>query len=108
MDEAEDSADNAFIANRIAQELRSPRLERRFVFTTHNANIPIFGDAEWIGVCSSGTQDRGELPIDRQGSIDIPGIRDQAAPFWRVARKRSCGARSHAGLIADDPPVQTA
>lgn len=78
MDQPEDNLDNAFIADRIIQELRSAKTERQFLFATHNANIPVFGDAEWIGVCSA-TEDHAEMPLDAQGSIDIPTIRDQVA-----------------------------
>ncbi|MCG8047518.1 MAG: ATPase [Candidatus Thiodiazotropha endolucinida] len=78
MDQPEDNLDNAFIAERIVQELRAAKTERQFLFATHNANIPVFGDAEWIGVCSA-TEERAEMSIDAQGSIDIPVIRDQVA-----------------------------
>ena len=78
MDQPEDNLDNAFIAERIVQELRAAKTERQFLFATHNANIPVFGDAEWIGVCSA-SEDRAEMPAEAQGSIDIPLIRDQVA-----------------------------
>lgn len=78
MDQPEDNLDNAFIAERIVQELRAAKTERQFLFATHNANIPVFGDAEWIGVCSA-SGDRAEMPVEAQGSIDIPAIRDQVA-----------------------------
>ena len=78
MDQPEDNLDNAFIAERIVQELRAAKTERQFLFATHNANIPVFGDAEWIGVCSA-SEDRAEMPVEAQGSIDIPLIRDQVA-----------------------------
>ena len=78
MDQPEDNLDNAFIAERIVQELRVAKTERQFLFATHNANIPVFGDAEWIGVCSA-SEDRAEMPVEVQGSIDIPAIRDHVA-----------------------------
>lgn len=78
MDQPEDNLDNAFIAERIVQELRAAKTERQFLFATHNANIPVFGDAEWIGVCSA-SGERAEMPLEAQGSIDIPAIRDQVA-----------------------------
>lgn len=78
MDQPEDNLDNAFIAERIVKELRSAKTERQFLFATHNANIPVFGDAEWIGVCTA-TVDGAKMPPDRQGAIDIPEIRDHAA-----------------------------
>ena len=78
MDQPEDNLDNAFIAERIVRELLSAKTERQFLFATHNANIPVFGDAEWIGVCTS-TGERAEMPPHMQGSIDVPEIRDHVA-----------------------------
>lgn len=78
MDQPEDNLDNAFIAERIVQELRAAKTERQFLFATHNANIPVFGDAEWIGVCTS-SGEQAKMPEEVQGSIDIPIIRDEVA-----------------------------
>ena len=78
MDQPEDNLDNAFIAERIVSELRTTKMTRQFIFATHNANIPVFGDAEWIGVFSS-QQNRGILGLESQGSIDVPAIRDNVA-----------------------------
>ena len=78
MDQPEDNLDNAFIAERIVKELRSGKTERQFLFATHNANIPVFGDAEWIGVCTA-SGDRGRIAQDVQGSIDVPKVREHAA-----------------------------
>jgi len=78
MDQPEDNLDNAFIAERIVAELRASKIERQFLFATHNANIPIFGDAEWIGILES-TSDGATLPHERQGSIDSITVRDRAA-----------------------------
>ena len=86
MDQPEDNLDNAFIAERIVQELRAAKTERQFLFATHNANIPVFGDAEWIGACSA-SEDRAEMPIAAQGSIDIPEIRDQVASILEGGRE---------------------
>ena len=78
MDQPEDNLDNAFIAERIVSELRTTKMTRQFIFATHNANIPVFGDAEWIGVFSS-QQNQGILGLESQGSIDVPAIRDNVA-----------------------------
>ncbi|TAL36123.1 MAG: DNA repair protein [Spirochaetes bacterium] len=78
MDQPEDNLDNAFIAERIVTELRASKMQRQFIFATHNANIPVFGDAEWIGILESSSED-ATLPPERQGSIDSPFVRDKAA-----------------------------
>jgi len=78
LDQPEDHLDNAFIADRIVTTLRQAKLQRQFVFATHNANIPVFGDAEWIGVLEWNA-DNAAIPPGMQGAIDIPAIRDRAA-----------------------------
>ncbi len=78
MDQPEDNLDNAFIADRIVTELRSAKIARQFLFATHNANIPVFGDAEWIGVLQA-VDGHAEIPGELQGAIDLPEIQRSAA-----------------------------
>ncbi|CAJ4028497.1 PHP domain protein [Burkholderia pseudomallei] len=85
MDQPEDNLDNAFIADRIVTELREAKTSRQFVFATHNANIPVFGDAEWIGVFTA-AENHGCLGLEAQGSIDVPVIRDQVASILEGGR----------------------
>ena len=85
MDQPEDNLDNAFIAERIVRELRRAKTQRQFIFATHNANIPVFGDAEWIGVFTA-TDAHGSLAADAQGSIDVPAIRDNVATILEGGR----------------------
>ncbi|GHU06643.1 hypothetical protein FACS1894158_13740 [Betaproteobacteria bacterium] len=85
MDQPEDNLDNAFIAERIVRELRAAKTSRQFLFATHNANIPVFGDAEWIGVFTA-VENHGALSLDAQGSIDVPVIRDQVANILEGGR----------------------
>ncbi len=84
IDQPEDNLDNAFIAERIVQDLRHHKTNRQFLFATHNANIPVFGDAELIAVLKSG-KDKGE--IANTGSIDKPEIREQAAEILEGGRE---------------------
>lgn len=85
MDQPEDNLDNAFIADKIVRNLRTAKVKRQFVFATHNANIPVFGDAEWIGVFSANEQ-QAELPDGSQGSIDIPFIKKNVADILEGGR----------------------
>jgi hypothetical protein len=78
MDQPEDNLDNAFIADRIVTELRSAKIARQFLFATHNANIPVFGDAEWIGVFKA-DENRASMPPSDQGAIDLSKIQKEAA-----------------------------
>lgn len=79
MDQPEDNLDNAFIADRIVNELRSAKISRQFLFATHNANIPVFGDAEWIGVFDSKESHHAFIGEDDQGAIDLPRIQQKTA-----------------------------
>ena len=78
MDQPEDNLDNAFIADRIVVEIRSAKIARQFIFATHNANIPVFGDAEWIGVFEA-QEGQAYMPPESQGAIDVTQVRDKAA-----------------------------
>ncbi|WP_256974765.1 TrlF family AAA-like ATPase [Salinicoccus roseus] len=60
IDQPEDNLDNSYIANNLVDGLREYKINRQFIFATHNANIPVFGDAELIGVMQE---------VDSQGSI---------------------------------------
>lgn len=86
MDQPEDNLDNAFIAERIVTQLREAKTERQFLFATHNANIPVFGDAEWIGIFSA-SDAHAQMPVDAQGSIDVPEIRERVAEILEGGRE---------------------
>jgi hypothetical protein len=48
VDQPEDSLDNRFIYEEVVKLLRQEKEQRQFVIATHNANIPVLGDAELI------------------------------------------------------------
>ncbi len=85
MDQPEDNLDNAFIADRIVAELRDAKINRQFIFATHNANIPVFGDAEWIGIFEV-VDGQGVMPSNVQGAIDVPYVREKAANILEGGR----------------------
>ncbi|MED2918691.1 hypothetical protein COK34_28250 [Bacillus thuringiensis] len=74
IDQPEDNLDNAFIANNIVSELREHKMKRQFIFATHNANIPVFGDAELIGVLHE-EDGQGRILDDCIGSVDSNEVR---------------------------------
>lgn len=69
IDQPEDNLDNSFIANNLLEVLRENKLKRQFLFSTHNANIPVFGDAECICVMEE-IDGQGVVDLDKVGSID--------------------------------------
>ena len=86
VDQPEDNLDNAFIADRIVRQLRNEKIKRQFIFATHNANIPVFGDAEWIGVFVPGG-DSATIPLDLQGAIDVLAIKERASVILEGGRE---------------------
>lgn len=71
VDQPEDDLDNRFIADDIVPIIKSEKLKRQFIFATHNANLPVLGDAELI----VGLQvQQGQAEIFARGSLDTPEI----------------------------------
>ncbi len=83
IDQPEDHLDNAFIAERIVSELRKLKTHRQFLFATHNANIPVFGDAELIVVLEN---EGAKAILKNIGSIDDHAICNQAAQILEGGR----------------------
>lgn len=86
LDQPEDNLDNAFIADHIVSELRKAKTSRQFLFATHNANIPVFGDAEWIGVMQV-ENEKGIIKQECQGAIDVPNIQLLSANILEGGRE---------------------
>jgi hypothetical protein len=80
VDQPEDDLDNRFITEGVVPRMRAEKRRRQFIFSTHNANIPVLGDAELIlGLRASGEGgDRGhaEIPDEHVGSIDSRPVRE--------------------------------
>ena len=57
----------------------------------------MFGDAEWIGVCTA-AGDRAEMPSDMQGSIDVRKIRDHGAVILEGGREAFTQRREKYGF----------
>src|SRR6266704_2576893 len=79
VDQPEDDLDNRFITEGVVPRMRDEKHRRQFVFSTHNANIPVLGDAELIlGLSASGEagQGSGRIPPEHMGSIDSKRVRE--------------------------------
>jgi len=76
VDQPEDNLDNAFIANNLVDNIRTNKIKRQYIFATHNANIPVFGDSELI-VSMQEVERKGCIVNDGIGSIDDQGVRTQ-------------------------------
>lgn len=74
IDQPEDDLDNTFIFSDIVQKLRKEKERRQFVVATHNANIPVLGDAELICVLTADAE-HGQIESGHFGSIDDQSVK---------------------------------
>jgi ABC-type microcin C transport system duplicated ATPase subunit YejF len=71
VDQPEDHLDNAFIVETLIRAIRARGTASQLFFTTHNANIPVLGDARQVIVMKSNGQ-RGF--VSNVGPLDEPEI----------------------------------
>jgi len=79
VDQPEDDLDNRFITECIVPSMRGEKMRRQFLFSSHNANIPVLGDAEQIvGLTPKveGGVERAEITEGLCGSIDTPLVKE--------------------------------
>ena len=79
VDQPEDDLDNRFISEEVVPRMRAEKRRRQFLFATHNANIPVLGDAELIlGLGASGEAESGSARAvpEHMGNIDDRPVRD--------------------------------
>ena len=75
VDQPEDMLDNEYIYDEVVEMCSEIKESRQIISATHNANIPILGDAEKINVMyCNGRQGF----IRERGSIDDPDVRERA------------------------------
>ncbi len=86
VDQPEDDLDNRFISDGVVPIMRREKRRRQFVFSTHNANIPVLGDAELI-VGMTATADGALVEDGHMGSLD-------AAPVCELVEEILEGGRT--------------
>ncbi len=77
IDQPEDDLDNRFVFNGIVANLRKLKGRRQVIVSTHNANVPVLGDAELI-VTLEGDGQHGRPAAGGIGSLDDKQIRAHA------------------------------
>jgi hypothetical protein len=92
IDQPEDDLDNQYVYHVVVDLLRRRKFSRQVIIATHNANIPVNGDAELI--VALGVKD-GLGVVQQAGSIDRPEIKDLvsvimegSAEAFRLRRER--------------------
>jgi DNA repair ATPase RecN len=79
VDQPEDDLDNRFVTEGVVPKMREEKRRRQFLFATHNANIPVLGDAELIvGLSPTGEAEHGSARIrpEHLGSLDSQPVRE--------------------------------
>lgn len=71
IDQPEDDLDNRFVFKEIVKKLRALKGKRQIIASTHNANIPVLGDAELI-TALEGDGSGAWIVADGEGSLDNP------------------------------------
>lgn len=79
IDQPEDDLDNQFIAGPVVEKMRVAKKQRQFLFSSHNPNIPVLGDADQIigltPVVEDGV-DRTKIEPKLCGSIDKEEVQE--------------------------------
>lgn len=79
LDQPEDDLDTALVTELVVQHIRRCRFNRQIIVVTHNANIPVNGDADRVCVLENrGTAlqvaESGGEPID--GPVEVNAVRE--------------------------------
>ena len=73
LDQPEDDLDNELIYNLIVESLKKVKTSRQIIVVTHNANIPVNGDAEYVVVMDSESKyikQKSANSIDEKNIVD--------------------------------------
>jgi DNA repair ATPase RecN len=68
IDQPEDDLDNSFIFRVLVKNILRLKNDRQLIFITHNANIPVLGDAEAIVVMHMEKPTKAAVP--RSGDLE--------------------------------------
>jgi len=74
LDQPEDDLDNRLVYDLIVDRLKKAKENRQLIVVTHNANIPVNGDAEYI--ISMDTESK-KLKILNEGTVEQTAIKKE-------------------------------
>ncbi|NUQ75563.1 MAG: hypothetical protein HUU21_18620 [Polyangiaceae bacterium] len=109
MDQPEDDLDNRFVYSTLVERIRSLKSDRQLIFVTHNANIPVLGEADQIVVMRMDTPVSAAAPIvgtveERKG--DILNILEGGADAFRRRHEKYSALlvpeHTDSGQVSDD------
>lgn len=100
IDQPEDDLDNQFIFNQIVETLRQEREERQFLIATHNANIPVSGNADLIMVFEA-ESGHGRIAEGGIGSLDVETVKKYVADILEGGSEAFCIRRKKYGKMIE-------
>ena len=74
LDQPEDDLDNRLVYDLIVDRIRAIKDKRQIIIVTHNANIPVNGDAEYVISLASESRN---LKIQAEGSIENNEVKNE-------------------------------
>lgn len=93
VDQPEDDLDNRFVYDGVVARLRALKGTRQIILSTHNANVPVLGDAELV-ITLEGNGRNGWAATDGVGSLDAKSVRAYAEDLLEGGRD-AFSARQH-------------
>jgi chromosome segregation protein len=87
IDQPEDDLDSQVIID-VVDEIWQSKMKRQLIFSSHNANLVVNGDAELVVCCdyrAAGDQSRGQIKLT--GAIDIPNVRAEITTVMEGGEK---------------------
>lgn len=72
LDQPEDDLDNRLVYDLVVKRLKKAKSMRQLIIVTHNANIPVNGDAEYITSMNSESR---FIEVKKSGSLDCEEVR---------------------------------
>jgi len=83
IDQPEDDLDNQTIYDDVIKVIRMMKPKTQFIFATHNANIPVLGDAENVHTCE---YEHGKIK-STGGGVDAPTVQQQIIAVMEGGRE---------------------
>jgi energy-coupling factor transporter ATP-binding protein EcfA2 len=95
LDQPEDDMDNYVIYELIVKKLASTKSKRQVIVATHNANIPVNGDSEYVIVMNS---DSKLVKVLNAGTVENNEIKNEICAIMEGGEK-AFQMRSHRYLL---------
>lgn len=101
VDQPEDHLDNAFVVETLVKALLPRKAKSQVIFTTHNPNIPVLGDAEEVVVLAS---DGKHGFVQCRGPLDDPDVVESITALMEGGREAFQRRARFYGLFGADLP----